>query len=108
MKCPNCDGMGSVYNALGAFHEDCGMCHGTGQIQDRFNAADVLDVMEKIKQPQTNEEWFDSLSTEEKAEFLEYVEMNGHSVLLTQEQFYKSNGIIKNIWNIWLKAVHKE
>ena len=53
MKCSKCNGTGILYNALGDFEEDCGYCHGKGNVAE----------------PHTNEEWFCSLSAEEKAKF---------------------------------------
>ena len=53
MKCQRCNGTGLVYNSLGDFEEDCGFCHGTGNVAE----------------PHTNEAWFCGLSTEEKADF---------------------------------------
>ena len=57
MKCPKCNGKGYVYNALGSFNEDCGHCQGTGKVRVEG-------------EPLTNEEWFDNLTTEEKADKL--------------------------------------
>ena len=54
MKCPACNGTGLVYNALGDFEEDCGYCHGKGNVAE----------------PHTNEDWFCGLSTEEKAKWI--------------------------------------
>ena len=51
----------------------CTAFKGNGTIAnevERFNALDVLKVMEMVKKPHTNEEWLKSLSTEELAEFL--------------------------------------
>ena len=55
MKCPRCNGDGSVpyHIADDMFDEDvCPMCNGTGEVE------------------QTNEEWFCQLSTEEKAKWI--------------------------------------
>ena len=57
MKCPKCNGRGTV----GYFHIDhfvdieCDRCNGGGEVSE-------VEM--------TNEEWFNGLSTEEKAEFL--------------------------------------
>ena len=57
MKCPKCNGRGTV----GYFHIDhfvdieCDRCHGSGEVSEV---------------PLTNEEWFCSLSTEEKARWI--------------------------------------
>lgn len=50
MICPTCKGVGCV----GATQDNCLACNGTGEV-------DEVQM--------TNEEWFCSLSTEEKAEF---------------------------------------
>ena len=63
MKCPFCDGTGKCYQQTITYEEveknrtnehltKCFKCNGTGEIE------------------QTNEEWFATLTTEEKAEFL--------------------------------------
>ncbi len=57
MKCKYCEGTGKIKmptfdDEMPILEEDCGKCHGTGEIEV------------------TNEEWFCSLSTEEKAKFL--------------------------------------
>ena len=102
MKCPNCDGMGFVYNALGAFSEDCGLCHGTGQIQDRFNAVDILDVMKKVKQPQTNEEWLRSCPPQELIRFLMNVAYGGQIRSVQKSTFDEE----AEKWSKWLKEIH--
>ena len=60
-ECPKCKGYGIIGDAVpdilrGRGHifssNECDMCHGSGEV------------------PMTNEEWFNGLSTEEKAEFL--------------------------------------
>ena len=87
MKCPACNGTGLVYNALGDFEEDCGYCHGTGNVAE----------------PHTNEAWFCGLSTEEKADLLAELVwwihpsvQGGRKVELTKESFLR-----------WLKEKHE-
>jgi len=106
MKCPECDGKGFVYNALGNFNEDCGVCHGIGQIQDRFNAVDVLEVMEKIKKPQTNEEWFNGLSTEEKAKEIYKIAKDDFKEL--RKLFYGVANDDCDAVALWLKQPRRE
>ena len=106
MKCPECDGKGFVYNALGNFNEDCGHCHGIGQIQDRFNAVDVLEVMEKIKKPQTNEEWSCGLSTEEKAKVFGHMLFEAWKDGLAEEMHDKE--FYEDLVDFWLKQPHSE
>lgn len=81
MKCPMCDGRGSVYNALGNFYEDCGHCQGTGKVR-------------AIGEPMTNEDWFCSLSTEEKARALANEKL--HFRMLDYDGFVE-----------WLKEKHE-
>lgn len=59
MKCPKCNGKGEFFNEVyndGKRRREilikCNKCNGTGEV------------------PMTNEDWFTSLSTEEKAEWL--------------------------------------
>ena len=54
MICPTCKGVGCV----GATQDNCLACNGTGEV-------DEVQM--------TNEEWFDTLSTEEKADFMSRV-----------------------------------
>ena len=89
MKCPACNGTGLVYNALGDFEEDCGYCHGKGNVAE----------------PHTNEEWFSTLSTEEKAKFFVMIEMTAmHPIkrgAVDMEKFIEE--VVE-----WLKQPHKE
>ena len=48
MKCPECGGVGRIHYG----EEWCSACNGTGEVE------------------QNNEEWFDTLSTEEKAKWI--------------------------------------
>lgn len=82
MKCWVCDGFGVTYKSRrSAFRkETCTRCNGTGEIQ-------------------TNENWFCSLSTEEKAKWLEE-----KMTWAAQEQgTFTAKG-----WAKWLKQPHKE
>lgn len=54
MKCQLCDGKGEYMHAIGGYRP-CEHCKGTGKIV------------------QTNEEWLEQASTEEKARFLEMI-----------------------------------
>ena len=58
MKCQLCDGKGEYMHAIGGYRP-CEHCNGTGKIV------------------QTNEEWFCSLSTEEKAEHIKIILWSG-------------------------------
>ena len=91
MKCPKCNGRGTV----GYFHIDhfvdieCDRCHGSGEVSE-------TDV--------TNEEWFCNLSTEEKARFLE---------MICYSAWGDINSRFKDMadytdWIEWLKEKHNE
>ena len=65
MKCPKCGGNGKEYwngNVFCNTGFECDKCNGTGEIE------------------QTNEEWFDTLSTEEKAEVFAQLSSYGGNV----------------------------
>ena len=84
MKCKFCDGSGKDYWCLNGVPYPCPVCNGTGEIKD---------------EPLTNEEWFCSLSTEEKAKWLE-----DKMTWAAQEQgTFTSKG-----WIRWLKEKHEE
>ena len=89
MKCPNCNGTGNIANGMWL----CCECEGTGYIED--------EMPQKML---TNEEWFCSLSTEEKADLLAELVwwihpsvQGGRKVELTKESFLR-----------WLKEKHHE
>ena len=78
MKCPNCNGTGkeySFYDGAESVWKDviCPTCNGTGKVE------------------QTNEEWFATLSTEEKATFLAVNKLN----------------FDYQMWIEWLKEIRK-
>ena len=80
MKCKFCNGTGSINNI------QCPSCEGFGQISE-----------------QTNEEWFTSLSTEEKAKTIICLAVNSMNK--------KQKGLIENDVNEiirWLKEKHNE
>ena len=87
MKCKTCNGLGrtkatefvGVDEGLRDVVILCPACGGKGEVE------------------QTNEEWFNGLSTEEKAEWLYRVHYGGIGIGLTKEEIRK-----------WLKEVHKE
>ena len=84
MKCPMCDGTGKSEIGVGAFTihgADCDRCAGKGVIE-----------------PLTNEEWFSTLSTEEKAKVLRRKTYgNG------DENKREEKG-----WENWFKAEHQD
>ena len=71
MKCPMCDGTGTSNTCVNGTFKPCSFCDGTGEFDpnevDRFNAVDVIKVMEMVKKPMTNEEWLRSATFEELA-----------------------------------------
>lgn len=101
MKCPRCHGTGKITewvatDTVSEYEFPCRKCNGTGEIEV------------------TNDEWFDTLSTEEKAKFLDSNGMRycvcGCKECIISEQC-KSGGIRKTheeMWVEWLKAEHKE
>lgn len=86
--CPICNGKGYVYNALGDFNEDCGHCQGSGAV---------------IVEPMTNEEWFASLPTEEKARFLDRI---CYSAWGDRNSRFKDMADYTD-WVEWLKEKHE-
>lgn len=82
MKCPRCNGKRCEPDNSGYLvWRACKMCHGTGIV------------------PDNNENWFCSLSTEEKAKWLEE-----KMTWAAQEQgTFTAKG-----WAKWLKQPHKE
>jgi len=86
--CPKCDGSGLLPGKnLGEFRV-CDLCKGSGQEYEQ----------------QTNEEWFTSLSTEEKAEWLS----NRDEFIYDCGQRGVTPKIMdKDEWVEWLKTVHK-
>ena len=88
MKCPECGGYKNFVSLDGTPFEvvrPCKRCHGTGEIEV------------------TNEEWFDSLTTEEKAKVLAC-----EFIVACDDYAYSNN---KETWNEkywveWLKQPH--
>ena len=76
MKCPYCNNGVSSYSIPG-FHWPCTICGGTGEVQ-------------------TNEEWFDSLSTSEKAKLF---------AKLDSKPTY-TRELSESEWEQWLKEIH--
>ena len=90
MICPKCGGKGYVYNALGSFNEDCGHCQGTGNVRVEG-------------EPITNEEWFNTMNTEEKAFALETII---RSVLVLRSPMCH-DVCNREFWERWLKEKHE-
>ena len=119
MKCKYCDGTGTSNWCINGIFQPCEYCNGTGEVEVVGDS--VTDVCDKCggtgffcemrtgdvctlgspcphQEPLTNEEWFCSLSTKEKAHEL-YRRCNYASIFgsPTAEEIEK-----------WLKDVHKE
>ena len=71
MKCPMCDGTGTSNTCVNGTFKPCSFCDGTGEFDpnevDRFNAVDVIKVMEMVKKPMTNEEWLRTANVNDMA-----------------------------------------
>ena len=108
MKCKFCDGTGTSNTCVNGTFKPCTFCDGTGELDpnevDRFNAVDVIKVMEMVKKPQTNEEWLEQASTEEKARFLEMI---CYSAWGDKNSRFKDMADYTD-WMDWLKEKHYE
>lgn len=104
MKCKKCDGYG-YYHIYGYFDDmlcsivkhKCELCNGTGEM------------------PITNEEWFDTLSTKEKAEWLDKVAENCCQICDKENRESCRRNIAigckfenAKMWERWLKQPHTE
>ena len=69
MKCPRCDGNGKYKTIFGNI-VICDFCYGTGEIA--YSDDNRIEPIGN-KKPKTNEEWFCTLSTEEKARFFDKI-----------------------------------
>ncbi|SDC49999.1 hypothetical protein SAMN04487864_108155 [Succiniclasticum ruminis] len=70
MKCKICGGTGTSNTCVNGTFKPCTFCDGTGEYEP-FDADIELDKLDS--EPQTNEEWFCGLSTEEKAKFFKEI-----------------------------------
>lgn len=96
-ECPKCKGYGIVGSAVpdilsgrGAIFSsnECDMCHGSGEVSE-------VEM--------TNEEWFCSLSTEEKAKWIT------ENITVYADDWVKSDEKLLNhaTWVEWLKEKHE-
>ena len=95
IKCPYCNGKGfSELNS--AVNMTCGWCMGQGE----------LDLEIVPTEPQTNEEWFCHLSTEEKVKALldlrERIRQKMRAEIGSENKFYKGD-----YYREWLKEKHE-
>ena len=111
MKCKVCGGTGTSNTCVNGTFKPCTFCDGTGEYEP-FDADIELDKLDS--EPQTNEEWFDSLTTEEKAEWITNkinakLRMALHDAELydgdVDEKEYMEN---EDEWVEWLKEEHKD
>lgn len=93
MKCTHCNGTGKRFvptnkNAItgNGYTADCLFCNGTGEIEV------------------TNEEWFDTLSTEEKAKAIVCLAHNASALAI---KYHCADSDVDAI-ETWLKQPHKE
>lgn len=91
MKCPNCGGKGKYKNGFGKVGS-CYYCLGIGKVND------------KGERNMTNEEWFDGLSTEEKAETIANATYSSAMMGAEITALPKEDEVRK--WKMWLKAPH--
>lgn len=110
MKCKHCDGTGTTNWCVNGTFKECPYCGGTGEV-DRFNAVDVLKVMEMVKKPHTNEEWLRSATTEQLTIFLARQKCDGCS----DNPYDEKHGTCKYCMakkteqiREWLKQPHRE
>lgn len=116
-KCQKCNGTGEitvpVEEHMGKVlygKEQCDECGGTGEINpnevDRFNAVDVIKVMEMVKEPMTNEEWLRSCNTEQLAEWINNIVDDG----IIKAWMIKNNCCGDYLESVkwWLKQPHTE
>ena len=104
MICPDCGYEQAIYDDINEWWH-CPQCHGTGEIEVE----------------QTNEEWFDSLTTEKKAKIIKMVintciSCEEHKTVMTRGCLLRQN-MAKNLLFLpcidedgiieWLKEIHK-
>ena len=87
MKCKYCDGTGEIINDALRW-TSCPACGGKGEAA------------------QTNEAWFDTLSTEEKAETIANATYYSAMMGIEITALPKEDEVRK--WKMWLKQPHKE
>ena len=102
MKCPRCGGSGKYTNIFGDYIR-CDFCYGTGEIV--YGEDDRIVSVGKQK-PMTNEEWFCSMSTEEKVKALldlrEQIRQKMRAELGSENKFHKGD-----YYREWLKEKHE-
>ena len=99
MKCKICGGTGTSNTCVNGTFKPCTFCDGTGEYEP-FDADIELDKLDS--EPQTNEEWRKTCSTEEFTEELAKVVLD----LVSWNNDPKPSEV-RNILKAWLKRQHK-
>ena len=103
MKCKVCGGTGTSNTCVNGTFKPCTFCDGTGEYEP-FDLDVELDKLYLTKQ--SNEEWFNNLSTEEKAEFLHSIVIR--SIQATWDGKKPDYPAYLSDWRQWLKEEHKD
>lgn len=82
MICKYCNGTGTSNICVNGTFKPCSACNGTG--------------IEEEPQEQTNEEWFTSLSTEEKAKFIFWQHFDIYGKTLYELMVNASKGVSRD------------
>ena len=101
MKCQICDGTGTSNTCVNGTFKPCTFCDGTGE----YEPFDVDVELDKLYPTElTNEEWFDTLTTHEKAMWL--ADACGRAV----QGYLHGNDSLRmpHVWFKELSKVHKE
>ena len=100
MKCKYCNGTGTSNTCVNGTFKPCTFCDGTGEYE-HFDADVELDKLDS--EPLTNEEWFGSLTTNEKAYHLADI------CAWAMEEFRcgKTEKANTGYWQKWLKEKHE-
>ena len=119
MKCKYCNGTGISNTCVNGTFKPCSFCDGTGEYEP-FDADIELDKLDS--EPQTNEEWLRTATTEQLAEFISKIDMpfmdkapfpcgdliecNKNCGLYSRcvKDDFPTN---KEVWVEWLKQPHK-
>ena len=101
MKCKICGGTGTSNTCVNGTFKPCIFCDGTGEYEP-FDADIELDKLDS--EPQTNEEWFDGLSTEEKAKVFANATYSTAETPLTI--LWGGKEAEQKKWELWLKEKH--
>lgn len=101
MQCKYCNGTGTSNICVNGTFKPCSFCDGTGEYEP-FDLDVELDKLDN--EPITNEEWFCTLSTEEKAKWF-----CDHITCSDGCRFYGkcfNEHMGRELWEEWLKQPH--